>query len=115
MRNPVCIRSFRAHAAVVTVAAVSPDRRGGTSPDAGASVGLHRYRSDRAAALPAGGRTGLMGFPTSDQRTAADGVGTNNHFQGGSIEVNGRKALWAAVIAVNWIGPLSYFPWGRRG
>ncbi|MGK5112269.1 PLDc N-terminal domain-containing protein [Geodermatophilus sp. CPCC 205506] len=29
-------------------------------------------------------------------------------------EVNGRKAVWAAVIAVNWIGPLTYFRWGRR-
>jgi hypothetical protein len=29
-------------------------------------------------------------------------------------EVNGRKAVWAAVIAVNWIGPAAYFRWGRR-
>jgi hypothetical protein len=29
-------------------------------------------------------------------------------------QVNGRKGVWAAVIAVNWIGPLSYFRWGRR-
>ena len=29
-------------------------------------------------------------------------------------EVNGRKAVWAAVIAVNWIGPLAWFRWGRR-
>jgi Phospholipase_D-nuclease N-terminal len=29
-------------------------------------------------------------------------------------QVNGRKALWAAAIAVNWIGPLAYFRWGRR-
>jgi Phospholipase_D-nuclease N-terminal len=29
-------------------------------------------------------------------------------------EVNGRKGLWAAVIAVNWIGPLAWFRWGRR-
>jgi Phospholipase_D-nuclease N-terminal len=32
-----------------------------------------------------------------------------------AAQLNGRKALWAAVIAVNWIGPLSYFRWGRRG
>jgi hypothetical protein len=30
-------------------------------------------------------------------------------------QVNGRKGVWAAVIAVNWIGPLAYFRWGRRG
>jgi hypothetical protein len=29
-------------------------------------------------------------------------------------QVNGRKGIWAAVIAINWIGPLSYFRWGRR-
>ena len=28
--------------------------------------------------------------------------------------VNGTKAMWAAVIAVNFIGPLAYFLWGRR-
>ncbi|GAA1635896.1 PLDc N-terminal domain-containing protein [Georgenia ruanii] len=28
--------------------------------------------------------------------------------------VNGRKSLWAAAIAVNIVGPLSYFKWGRR-
>jgi Phospholipase_D-nuclease N-terminal len=28
--------------------------------------------------------------------------------------VNGRKAVWAAIIAVNWVGPLSYLRWGRR-
>ena len=30
-------------------------------------------------------------------------------------QVSGRKGVWAAVIAVNWIGPLAYFRWGRRG
>lgn len=29
-------------------------------------------------------------------------------------EINGRKSVWAALIAVNWVGPLSYFRWGRR-
>jgi hypothetical protein len=29
-------------------------------------------------------------------------------------QVNGRKGVWAAVIAVNWIGPLAWFRWGRR-
>jgi Phospholipase_D-nuclease N-terminal len=31
-----------------------------------------------------------------------------------AAQVNGRKAVWAAVIAVNWIGPLAWFRWGRR-
>lgn len=29
-------------------------------------------------------------------------------------EVNGSKRRWAAIIAVNFVGPLSYFRWGRR-
>jgi len=29
-------------------------------------------------------------------------------------QVNGRKGVWAAVIAVNWVGPLAYLSWGRR-
>lgn len=31
-----------------------------------------------------------------------------------AAQVRGRKPLWAAAIAVNTIGPLSYFRWGRR-
>ncbi|RVW10477.1 PLDc_N domain-containing protein [Prescottella agglutinans] len=29
-------------------------------------------------------------------------------------QVNGSKGKWAAIIAVNFIGPLSYFRWGRK-
>lgn len=29
-------------------------------------------------------------------------------------QVNGRKGLWAAIIAVNYIGPIAYFVKGRR-
>jgi hypothetical protein len=28
--------------------------------------------------------------------------------------VNGPKPLWAAIIAVNFVGPLAWFRWGRR-
>jgi hypothetical protein len=28
--------------------------------------------------------------------------------------INGPKGLWAAIIAVNWIGPIAYFIKGRR-
>jgi hypothetical protein len=31
-----------------------------------------------------------------------------------ATDVNGRKPLWAAVIAVNFVGPLAWFRWGRR-
>lgn len=27
--------------------------------------------------------------------------------------VNGRKSLWGAAIAVNFIGPIAYLCWGR--
>ena len=27
--------------------------------------------------------------------------------------VNGRKAIWAAIIGVNFVGPLAYFARGR--
>ena len=29
-------------------------------------------------------------------------------------QVRGSKAAWAAAIAVNFIGPISYFAFGRR-
>jgi hypothetical protein len=29
-------------------------------------------------------------------------------------KVNGPKRLWAAIIAVNWVGPIAYFIKGRR-
>ena len=29
-------------------------------------------------------------------------------------QVNGRKGRWAAIIAVNFIGPMLYFTRGRR-
>jgi hypothetical protein len=29
-------------------------------------------------------------------------------------QVIGGKTRWAAIIAVNFIGPISYFRWGRR-
>jgi hypothetical protein len=29
-------------------------------------------------------------------------------------EVNGDRRMWAAVIAVNVVGPLAWFRWGRR-
>jgi hypothetical protein len=28
--------------------------------------------------------------------------------------VNGSKARWALIIAVNFVGPIAYFRWGRR-
>ena len=29
------------------------------------------------------------------------------------VELDGSKAKWAAIIAINWIGPIAYFSRGR--
>ena len=31
-----------------------------------------------------------------------------------ALEVNGSKARWAGIIAINVLGPLAWFRWGRR-
>lgn len=31
-----------------------------------------------------------------------------------AAEIRGRKGLWAAFAFVNWIGPISYFLFGRK-
>ena len=31
-----------------------------------------------------------------------------------AAQVNGRKGVWAVVIGVNFVGPLTYLRWGRR-
>jgi hypothetical protein len=28
--------------------------------------------------------------------------------------VKGRKIAWAGIIAINFVGPIAYFRWGRR-
>ncbi len=31
-----------------------------------------------------------------------------------AAEVNGSKLRWALLIAINFVGPVAYFRWGRR-
>jgi hypothetical protein len=31
-----------------------------------------------------------------------------------AAQLNGSKRVWAAVIAINWIGPILYFTKGRK-
>jgi len=31
-----------------------------------------------------------------------------------AARVNGRKDVWAAIIGVNFVGPIAYFARGRR-
>jgi len=33
----------------------------------------------------------------------------------GADEVHGDRRLWAALVFINWIGPLAYFAVGRKG
>lgn len=35
-------------------------------------------------------------------------------FRRPATRVNGPKPLWALAIAVNFVGPIAYFRWGRR-
>ena len=30
------------------------------------------------------------------------------------VEINGSKKLWTAVVFINWIGPITYFLFGRK-
>ncbi len=32
----------------------------------------------------------------------------------GADEVRGDRRMWAALVFINWIGPLSYFAMGRK-
>lgn len=57
----------------------------------------------RAAILAAGAvQLGLLGAALADLRRRP------------RAEVNGSKALWAAVSFVNFVGPLAYFAFGRK-
>jgi hypothetical protein len=31
-----------------------------------------------------------------------------------AVDVNGSKLRWALLIAINFVGPVAYFKWGRR-
>jgi hypothetical protein len=31
-----------------------------------------------------------------------------------AVDVNGGKLRWALLIAINFVGPVAYFRWGRR-
>jgi hypothetical protein len=31
-----------------------------------------------------------------------------------AVDVNGSKLRWALLIAINFVGPVAYFRWGRR-
>jgi L,D-peptidoglycan transpeptidase YkuD (ErfK/YbiS/YcfS/YnhG family) len=50
---------------------------------------------DRWAAL--GWENGPLGFPTTDERPTADGVGRTNTFQGGAL-------LWSPATGTRWVG-----------
>ncbi len=45
---------------------------------------------------------------------ALEGAAWADLFRRPRTTVNGPKAVWAAVIAINFAGPLAYFRWGHR-
>jgi Phospholipase_D-nuclease N-terminal len=47
-------------------------------------------------------QVGLLGAALGDLRRRS------------SAQVNGSKAMWAALSFVNFVGPLAYFAFGRR-
>lgn len=62
--------------------------------------------------LSAGQRVGLL-VPAAIQLTLA-ATAWRDLARRPADEVNGPKAAWAAVIAINFVGPVLYFVKGRR-
>jgi hypothetical protein len=61
-------------------------------------------RGERAGVLAAGGvQLGLLAAALADlRRRSAD-------------EIRGDKRLWTAAAFINFVGPIAYFAFGRRG
>lgn len=69
-------------------------------------------RKQRWADLSTGQRIAL-GVAGSVQAALAAAAWTDLARRPAS-QVNGPKPVWAALIAVNFVGPLAYRRWGRR-
>ena len=62
--------------------------------------------------LGTGQRTAVVGVATAELALML--AGWADLARRPAAQVNGRKGPWAAAIAVNVVGPLSYFRWGLR-
>ena len=55
----------------------------------------------------------MVGFSATVQFALA-GLALADIWRRPAAEIRGSRALWSAACAVNFIGPLSYFIFGRR-
>ena len=75
-------------------------------------MGPKRWRSKRWDEFSPGKKVVVM-LLTSLQVSLAVSAWTDLAMRP-AREINGRKGKWAAIIAINFIGPLLYFRRGRR-
>ena len=75
-------------------------------------MGPHRWRSKRWDELSPRKKVLVM-LLTSLQVSLAVSAWTDLARRP-AREINGRRGTWAAIIAINFIGPLLYFRRGRR-
>ncbi len=71
-----------------------------------------RWRSKRWDELSPGKKVLAMAL-TSVQVSLAVSAWTDLALRP-AREINGRKGVWAAIIGINFVGPLLYFRRGRR-
>jgi hypothetical protein len=62
--------------------------------------------------MSAGRKAGVLAMGTAQMALAA--TAWRDLAKRPAAAVNGRKGIWAAIIAVNWVGPIAYFVKGRR-
>ncbi|MFI7482298.1 hypothetical protein ACH9EU_07750 [Kocuria sp. M1R5S2] len=93
--------------------------RPGTGPSGGRSgttrrsiMNANRKHAVRWQDLSPGRRTALLALASVEISLAA--TAWADLARRPASEVNGSKAKWAAVIAVNFVGPVLYFRRGRR-
>ena len=60
------------------------------------------------------GANEVVGSARSITSGAEEVVGSARSITAGAEEVVGSKGKWAAIIAINFVGPLAYFARGRR-
>ncbi|OXM45422.1 PLD nuclease N-terminal domain-containing protein [Amycolatopsis alba] len=58
-------------------------------------------------------RAGVLGFLAGMQITLAAAAWSDLAVRPAD-EIRGSKRRWALIIAINFVGPIAYFTWGRR-
>jgi len=79
-----------------------------TTPDSTSAGRVRRRWRDYTPAQ----RAGLVAFGALEVGLAA--AAWADLARRDQAEVRGRKWVWALVIAINIVGPLAYFRWGRH-